>query len=41
MTAELKSDLVTSLEEAAAKAGLTLLSANAGSDFHGRPTAAF
>jgi hypothetical protein len=41
MTAELKTALVTSLEEAAAKAGLTLLSANAGSDFHGRPTAAF
>ena len=41
MTAELKTALVTSLEEAAAKAGLTLLSANAGSDFHGSPTADF
>jgi hypothetical protein len=41
MTVELKSSLVTSLEAAAAQAGLTLLSAVAGSDFHGRPTAVF
>jgi hypothetical protein len=41
MTVELKSSLVTPLEAAAAQAGLTLLSATAGSDFHGRPTAVF
>jgi len=41
MTVELKSSLVTSLEAAAAQAGLALLSAVAGSDFHGRPTAVF
>ena len=41
MTVELKSSLVTSLEAAAAQAGLTLLSAVAGSDFQGRPTAVF
>ncbi len=35
MTAELKSSLVTSLEAAAAQAGLVLLSATPGSDFHG------
>jgi hypothetical protein len=39
MTVELKSSLVTSLEAAAAQAGLTLLSATQGSDFHSRPTA--
>ena len=41
MTAELKSSLVTSLEEAAAKAGLVLISSTQGADFHGRPTAVF
>jgi hypothetical protein len=41
MTVELKSTLVTSLETAAAKAGLVLLSATTGSDFHGQPTAVF
>ena len=41
MTLELKSNLVTSLEAAAAQAGLTLLSATAGSDLHGQPTAVF
>ena len=41
MTVELKSTLVTSLETAAVKAGLVLLSATTGSDFHGQPTAVF
>jgi hypothetical protein len=41
MTAELKSSLVTSLESAAAKAGLVLVSATQGADFHGQPTAVF
>ena len=41
MTAELKSSLVTSLEAAAAKAGLVLVSATQGADFHGNPTAVF
>ncbi len=41
MTVELKSTLVTALESAAAQAGLTLLSAAAGSDLHGQPTAVF
>jgi hypothetical protein len=41
MTAELKSSLVSSLEAAAAKAGLVLVSATQGSDFHGKPTALF
>jgi hypothetical protein len=41
MTAELKSSLVTSLEAAAAKAGLTLISVTQGADFHGHPTAVF
>jgi hypothetical protein len=41
MTVELKSTLVTSLEAAAAQAGLVLVSAAAGSDFHGRPTSVF
>ena len=39
MTAELKSSLVTSLEAAAAQAGLVLVSVSQGTDFHGRPTA--
>jgi hypothetical protein len=41
MTVELKSTLVTSLEAAAAKAGLVLVSATQGTDFHGQPTAVF
>jgi hypothetical protein len=41
MTAELKSSLVTSVEAAAKQAGLTLVSATQGSDFHGKPTARF
>ncbi len=41
MTVELKSSLVTSLEAAAAQAGLVLISAVQGSDFHGQPTAVF
>src|ERR1035441_7806817 len=41
MTAELKSSLVTALEGAASKAGLVLVSATQGADFHGKPTAVF
>ena len=41
MTAELNSSLVTSLEAAASQAGLVLVSATQGADFHGRPTAVF
>jgi hypothetical protein len=41
MTAELKTSLVSSIEAAAAKAGLVLVSASLGSDFHGQPTAVF
>ncbi len=41
MTPELKSSLVASLEAAAAKAGLILISVKQGADFHGRPTAVF
>ena len=41
MTAELKSSLATSLQAAAAKAGLVLLSATQGADFNGNPTAVF
>jgi hypothetical protein len=41
MTASLKSSLVTSLEAAAAQAGLKLLSATTGSDLHDQPTAIF
>jgi hypothetical protein len=41
MTVELKSNLATTLETAAAQAGLVLLSTTKGSDFHGRPTAIF
>ena len=41
MTAEFKSTLSAALETAAAEAGLTLVSATAGSDFHGKPTAVF
>lgn len=41
MTAELKSSLVTSVELAAKEAGLTLISASAGTDFNGQRTAIF
>ena len=41
MTAELKSSLVKSIESAAAQAGLVLVSATQGTDFHGQPTAVF
>ena len=41
MTAELKSSLATSLQSAAAQAGLLLQSATEGSDLHGQPTAIF
>ena len=41
MTAALNSTLVSALEAAAAQAGLVLVSATQGSDFHGRPTAVF
>ena len=41
MSANLKSSLVSSVETAAAQAGLLLVSATEGSDFHGRPTAVF
>ena len=41
MTVELKSNLVTSLQAAAAQAGLVLVSATEGRDFHGQPTAVF
>ncbi|HUV70143.1 MAG TPA: hypothetical protein VMW15_10820 [Terracidiphilus sp.] len=37
----MKSSLVTSLEAAASKAGLVLVSTTQGADFHGRPTAVF
>ena len=41
MTAELKSSLATSLEAAATKAGLVLVSVTQGADFHGHATAVF
>ena len=41
MTVDLKSNLVTSLETAAAQAGLVLQSVTEGSDFHAHPTAVF
>src|SRR5271167_2876993 len=41
MTAELKSSLVSSIEAAASQAGLVLVSATEGKDFHGSPTAVF
>jgi hypothetical protein len=41
MTAELKTSLATSIQAAAAKAGLVLVSATEGTDFHGQPTAVF
>jgi hypothetical protein len=41
MTTELKSSLGTSVEAAATKAGLALVSVTQGADFHGRPTTVF
>ena len=41
MTADLKSSLVPSVQAAAAQAGLVLVSATQGTDFHGKPTALF
>jgi hypothetical protein len=41
MTVDMKSNLVTSLESAAAKAGLVLQSITEGRDFHGQPTTVF
>lgn len=41
MTALAKTSLVSSLQTAAAQAGLTVLSVGAGSDFNGQPTAIF
>ena len=41
MTSELKSSLASSVQAAAAQAGLVLVSAAEGSDFHGQPTAVF
>jgi hypothetical protein len=41
MTAELKSNLVSSVQAAAAQAGMVLVSTSQGSDFHGQPTAVF
>jgi hypothetical protein len=41
MTVALKPTLVSALEAAATQAGLVLVSATQGSDFHGRPTACF
>jgi hypothetical protein len=41
MTTELKSSLLTSVQSAASHAGLVLVSATQGSDFHGQPTAVF
>jgi hypothetical protein len=41
MASDLKTSLVASLESAADKAGLVLVSVKQGADFHGRPTAVF
>ena len=41
MTVEMKSSLVTSVQAAASQAGLVLVSATQGADFHGQPTALF
>jgi len=41
MTVEIKSSLVKSIETAASQAGMVLVSATQGSDFHGQPTAVF
>jgi hypothetical protein len=41
MASDLKTSIVSSLESAAAKAGLVLVSVTQGADFHGHPTAVF
>lgn len=41
MTVDLKANLVTSMDAAAAKAGLKLVSVTQGTDFNGQPTAIF
>jgi hypothetical protein len=41
MTSELKTTLTSSVQAAAAQAGLVLVSAAEGADFHGQPTAVF
>jgi len=41
MASDLKTSLVSSLESAAAKAGLVLISVKQGADFHGHPTSIF
>jgi hypothetical protein len=41
MTPDLKTSLVSSVQAAAEQAGMVLVSATEGSDFHGRPTAVF
>src|ERR1019366_4221435 len=41
MTAELKTSLVSSVQTAAKQAGLVMVSATEGTDFHGKPTAVF
>ena len=41
MTTDLKSKLATSVEAAATKAGLVLISSSEGTDYHGKPTAEF
>ena len=41
MASDLKTSLVSSLEAAAAKAGLTIVHVTQGKDFHGHPTAVF
>jgi hypothetical protein len=41
MASDLKTSLVSSLESAAAKAGLVLILVKQGADFHGQPTAVF
>jgi hypothetical protein len=41
MTSELKTSLTSSVQAAAAQAGLVLVSAAEGADFHGQPTAVF
>jgi hypothetical protein len=41
MTAELKSNLISSVQAAATQAGMVLVSTSQGSDFHGQPTAVF
>src|SRR6202167_3409384 len=41
MASDLKTSLVSSLESAAAKAGMVLISVKQGADFHGQPTAVF